>query len=355
MSAVKKKVSFILPSIGLGGAEKIFIELAGEINKNKNYEIELVYLTKLQNEYTLPEGLVTVCLNSKSTKAAFIPLLRYFRSSKPDVVFSGIGHLNIMLIVIKSLFNFTFKLFVRHSNILSESLPSDRHKQKLMLKLFRLYKKADKVIFQSQSMQDDFLNLIKLNNSYIINNPININKNHEASLAYNIDDSMRDTYLYVGRLSAVKQVDYLINEYSKLTSERTPKLLIIGDGDQRNKLEEMILERRLQDRVILLGAISNPYPYIKECRAMFLCSKTEGFPNVVLEAFSFNKPMLIKKHRGGTKEILDSLNLREFFLDRIDFNEIESLVSSFPKNIKERVIKRYDISSISLEYLDLIE
>jgi len=97
----------------------------------------------------------------------------------------------------------------------------------------------------------------------------------------------------VGRLSREKAYERLIVIHQKLLNQGIRhKLLIVGDGPDREYLERLIRAMDLQDSVILAGYQSNPYPYMKKSRFLVISSYTEGLPVISMEALSLGVPVV---------------------------------------------------------------
>lgn len=97
----------------------------------------------------------------------------------------------------------------------------------------------------------------------------------------------------VGRLSAEKAFERLIVMHANLRKEGIRhKLLIVGDGADREYLERLIRATGTDDSVILAGYQSNPYPYMKKSRFLVNCSHTEGLPVIAMEALTLGVPMV---------------------------------------------------------------
>ena len=110
----------------------------------------------------------------------------------------------------------------------------------------------------------------------------------------NIDDFSFDekipTIVSVGRLSTQKRFDRLIEAHKLLLDEGLfNKLLIIGEGDERENLEQIIRTLGVQETVTLSGFKSNPYPYIKRADLLACSSDYEGFSSFVAEGLILGK------------------------------------------------------------------
>ena len=76
-----------------------------------------------------------------------------------------------------------------------------------------------------------------------------------------------DYFLSIGRFTKQKNYPYLINEFEKFSKNFTEiKLLIIGEGEKKNKLKKIIKQKNLNNRILLLNKTENVFQYMKNCR-----------------------------------------------------------------------------------------
>lgn len=110
--------------------------------------------------------------------------------------------------------------------------------------------------------------------------------------------------LNVGRLHPQKGQMDIILAFAKIANEIEHNLIIIGEGELREVLQNKILELDLSKRIFLLGEMQSPYDYLHECELFVFASYYEGFPNVLLEAIS-SKTAVVSYKFEGYNEILD--------------------------------------------------
>lgn len=123
------------------------------------------------------------------------------------------------------------------------------------------------------------------------------------------------------------------------------KWYVVGDGPQRNELQEYINTNEMEDYFILLGASPNPYPLMKQCDVYVQTSRKEGFGLTVAEARILNRPVVCTEFRGsnaqikhGTNGLLTSFNPIEI-ADKIEtLLKNEELYRTIQKNQKEEKI-----------------
>src|SRR5690606_32684391 len=107
----------------------------------------------------------------------------------------------------------------------------------------------------------------------------------------------------------------------------TPLVLLgKGKGDQEARLRDSISELGLADRVMLLGYKTNPYPYIKNARALILTSDAEGLPRVLIEALLLGTPVISVDCPSGPREILRGV-LSDFLIPMEDESALASAIA----------------------------
>jgi len=110
--------------------------------------------------------------------------------------------------------------------------------------------------------------------------------------------------LNVGRLHPQKGQMDIILAFAKIVDKIEHNLIIIGEGELREVLQNKILELNLSKRIFLLGEIKSPYDYLHECDLFIFASYYEGFPNVLLESIS-SKTAVVSYKFEGYDEILE--------------------------------------------------
>ena len=130
-------------------------------------------------------------------------------------------------------------------------------------------------------------------NVYSLFNPLNSERIHiMAEQPVNLPEDV-PIICAVGRLSAEKGFDRLIQVHKSLVAKGyVHKLVIVGEGDERNKLETIIEQTATQESVMLVGYQSNPYPYIKNSSFLVCPSYSEGLGMVAMEALCLGIPVV---------------------------------------------------------------
>ncbi len=209
----------------------------------------------------------------------------------------------------------------------------------------RSFDKYNEIICVSDSSKQSY---IKLYHGGTVNREIRVLYNAldlssialraEEPISLNLPQGIN--FITVIRLSYEKTVDRIIYAADRLRAEGYNfNCLILGDGDEFGKLQRMILNYNLNDRIHMLGRIANPFPYMKKCD-WFLCpSSRESFALTLLESTALGTPVITTECGGpedviergkygiltenssegvylGMKKVLDDLTLLPYFVSK---------------------------------------
>lgn len=171
----------------------------------------------------------------------------------------------------------------------------------------KAYSKFDEVLCVSQTVKEGVEKKYNVKNARVLYNPINREKILKLSNE-KIDDiklSSKFKLISVGRLSEQKGYDRLLRVFKKLKSDGLDiELILVGNGDKYNELNEYIVENKLEKDVTLLGFKENPYKYVR-ASDLFICSSiSEGFSLVIGEAMAIGIPV-VSVDCPGPNEVLD--------------------------------------------------
>lgn len=163
------------------------------------------------------------------------------------------------------------------------------------------------------------------------------------------------TIIAVGRLDPIKGFDRLIEGISKLNFDF--QLNIIGEGKQKEKLEELIKSKNLEKKVSLLGFKDNISEYLANSHLQVISSLTEGLPLTLLEGI-MNSSIIISTPVGGIVEILD----KDYLLKIEDFsNKITDIYDNYEMYCEDFKLKheffkeKFDFNNYSKNLLEYYE
>lgn len=298
-----KKILFIVPHLRSGGAEKVTKLIFDYFNNLESWNSNLVVIEgqgkQVGNIYNL---------GKKRLRNSIFPIVKIIANQKPDIIFTSFGYITILLSILKIFFK--FKLVARESNTLSQKMKEFSIFRKLFYRFSYkyLYHQCDVVIAQSLVMKDDLLQFLSESTREKLVLIPNFTKENSRLLP-NVD-SMKENYspnfklVSVGRLTLQKGFDACIEMVSRLTHKCS--LDIYGEGPDKENLINLIKKCGLTEQVRLLGNISreNLLIQFQEYDYLLLCSRYEGFSNVMLEALSVGLPVIAREGLGGIHEAI---------------------------------------------------
>lgn len=207
-----------------------------------------------------------------------------------------------------------FKVGIFHAGIEQYGLYTGR----LSLMLYRfLFPKLDRLECVCKSIQTSMISnyknisLSKIGVTYNVHFKEELVRKSEEPLEVVDSDIFKTkTILFVGRLEAIKAPERIIKSLalSKLKDEY--QLVFVGadnNGYQR-KLEKIVEDVKLKERVHFLGPKSNPYKYMSHSNMLVLSSKNEGLPGVLIESLLIGTPIISTNSSIGIWEILGCEN-----------------------------------------------
>ena len=323
----KIKITFILPSLAGGGAQKVILNILKAINKSR-FDPELIVFNKSGPLVGLiPPYVKVINLKKKRLRNSIIPLIKYFFLKKPKIIFSTLGHDNLFLIAIRFILPRETKIIIREANTLTSNIKLMKYSSlmELMYKIF--YKKSDKIIALSKAMAEELKKEFKVlpKNIKIIYNPVDlkdIRSNIKKIKRFKLN---KICYISAGRLVKQKGFDRLILAISKLSNNS--HLTIMGEGPELVNLKKIVKENNLVSKVSFIGFQKNPWEWYAGADIMLVSSYWEGLPNSVIEALACGCKIISVDGLGGVKDI-KSLSSK---------NKVK--IKSFPDNFLEELKK----------------
>ena len=321
------RILHIIDSLNTGGAEFL---VANVVNSMKEHEHRIVVLVEGNDYQDLLEGIRIDCLNYSSKlglPSAKRQLKRIIKEHKTDLIHS---HLLTATFVARQARPATIPLLFSVHNILSKSA-FEASQLSYYLEKYS-YKEDHHALFVSDEARKDYDNVIGIKGAYSVLPNFVSDEFFDPEWERN-DHSLNDpvSLVAVGSLKEQKNYSFLIK--SLRTFNPNIELHIIGKGPLKEKLEEQIRQSGMEDRVKLLGGISEVYRVLKNYDLFIMASRYEGFGIALTEAMAAGLPTLISNaptlvslsdgassefelgnesdFREKLQELIDNQNLRE--------------------------------------------
>lgn len=298
------RLLIVVPALCKGGVERLVSVLSKEwIN---NHQVKIIVFDKTNIAYSYGGDLIDLKLPSKvgiffklfQLLRRTIQLIKLFRQNKPDHIISFSETANFPSIFAAYLSGKLKKLKISvHADI------------KIMPKFHSflipyLYRIPQKIIAVSKGVSYALINLgISKNKIKVINNPLpastpSISKPLPRPLGAPIN-----YILGVGRLDKYKGFDLLIEAFSKIRGPNL-HLVILGEGEERETLENIVLSKGISKSVHLLGLVKDIWPWYRNAKLFVSSSLSEGWGNVIVESMSQGCPVVAFDCDFGPREII---------------------------------------------------
>ncbi len=308
-----KKILFVLPNLGGGGAERVFVNIANGFFAN-GIETELL-LGKKAGVYfdILNPGIPVHELGTNSFLGYLKKLPPFLKKNLYSHIFTTSDYINVSLIIVKKRFHLT-PLIILNQQYSNPSSTSVRFlKERFLLTVIHRFftHRADKIITASEDglkwLQQKTTK--KLPQALVIHNPVfddNIFIKATEKISFPFETGGKKILLNIGRLVKQKDQLTLIKAFKALPNAEGYILIILGVGPEEKLLKNVIRKMQLEQNIFLIGFDKNPYRWINNCDLFILSSVNEGFGNVIVEAMALGKTTVSTDCPTGPAEILKS-------------------------------------------------
>jgi glycosyltransferase involved in cell wall biosynthesis len=341
-------VALLMANLKGGGIQRIMLHLARAL-ADRGHRVDLV-LYKAQGEFresvpsairvfaletaprwmgglhafrAAPEHLIHLALpvllplKSHGALRCLPALVRYLREERPAVLLSAEPDLNLVALWARRLAGVSVRTVISEHIHLPSHL-RDRAKRRkwrwrfIVPLLRRTYPEADCIIAVSNGVADDLRTLGGLPPELVttVYNPVvdsELAKKAEAPIDHAwFVPGAPPVIIAIGRLTEQKDFPTLLQAFAQVRAQRQARLLLLGEGEMRRKLEALARELGVDQDVSLPGFMSNPFAYMARAAVFALSSAYEGLPGVLIEALACGCPVVSTDCPSGPAEILEN-------------------------------------------------
>jgi glycosyltransferase involved in cell wall biosynthesis len=303
MAQPKTKIAIVSHSLGLGGAER-FSGLLSQMLGELGYEIHNILIEdKIAYDYAGPiYNMGKICENDNAIWRKIrkgILLRRYLKENAIQIVIDNRSRpIFIRELLAKWIYGKRDRIYVVHSFRMRNYFPETAWAARW------LYSDARKLVCVSKAIEHEIATRYGLHNAATVYNPV-------PDITLPTDDSTNihgDFILFFGRLDdKVKNFGLLLEAFahSKI-GEKGIRLVIMGDGPDKDFIRHATDEYHLGESVILLPFEKNPYAIVKQAKFTVLTSRYEGFPMSIIESLALGIPVVSVDCESGPAEIIQN-------------------------------------------------
>ena len=294
-----KRTMFFVSSLGDGGAQRV-ISILSEKMAQSDMDVEIVTYLDVPIIYTINPKVKVTCVEKCTGKKDIVRNLLWLRSyfkKYAKIVLSFLAPFNMIALVATMGTKVPIVVADRNDPAKVPVNPLIRFGRDV------LYGLADHVVVQTEANKAYFKRLQK--KTTVIYNPVDLKEYTGTAL----NTEKEKVIVTAGRLMPQKNQKMMVDAFEKI-AKKFPEyqLVIYGEGDYRSELEEYIVSKRLQDKVLLPGSVTDLYEKIMRASLFVLSSNYEGMPNALIEAMCMGLPVISTKVSGATDLIQHGKN-----------------------------------------------
>ena len=369
-----KHVAFFMPSLMGGGVERVLLRLAiGFAERGCKVDLVVAKAQRSSLEGTaaggsylaqVPESVRVVDLGHSRIFFSLPGLVAYLRREKPDAILSGMEHVNLITIWAKLLARVETRVVIGIHNTESVCREGSAFKRQLIrASLKRFWGYADGIVAVSKGVADDYAPYMDIPREAIrvIYNPA-----IAPAIVQQAGAEPRHPWfakkttpviVSAGRLTTAKNHMLLIQAMTAVHTQTGARLVIIGEGPERERLAAEIRRAGLEQAVDMPGFCDNPFSYMKRADAFVLCSAWEGLPTVLIEALYLGTPVVSTACPSGPEEILEGGKWGKL----VPVNDAGALARAIVETLREprrdlgvSRAEAFSVDNIISEYADVL-
>jgi glycosyltransferase involved in cell wall biosynthesis len=306
------RIAVVIHALAGGGAQRDTILLCNALVERGCAVSLLALHDKGVLASLLDPRIDIVTIPGRQVRYALPGLIKVLRDVAPGVVLSSEASLNVLSLAAVRLLRARLrpKLVMREvSSPTPAQADSPNFQNRVAYGLLRrLYRYADRIVTLTDGAKQDLVDNFSVAPAQISVMRINavVAPDTVERLARWDGEAGRDPNLIVsvGRLSREKGHMSLLQAVAQLDRDRPWRLALVGDGDERQRLERFAHENGVADRIVFAGYQPDPFSWLMRARVAVIPSRYEGFGNAIVEALACGTPVVATDCPYGPREIL---------------------------------------------------
>ena len=315
------KIHIFIAHMGIGGAERVCVNLANEFVK-KGHEVHIVVLN-LENDvntHLLDKKVQVHSLGVSRLRYSFLAMLQYVKKYRPPFLFVFGNEMAVILNKLKKVHLLNTPVIVRILNNVNISLSKEDNVSPIVENYLKKAQKqlADMqhVIAQCDAMKEMILDkgIVEENQLTVVYNPVSrelIEKVNTIRVPFAKREPDRVKEItFIGRIDPQKNLSHLLKAFAIVHGRMNhTQLRLVGDGHLTEQMKELAEQLGITDVVIFHGITSNMEEIYAKSDVVALSSEYEGMPNCLIEAIGCGIPIVSYDCPIGPREIVvDDVN-----------------------------------------------
>lgn len=306
-----KRLAVLISFSGDGGVERMVTNLCAEFANH--VQVDLLAL-KLDGGHAsrIPASVNLIRLKARHSWSSVREVAAYLREHRPDALLAAKDRAGRAALSAKRRAGADTPVFIRLGTNLSAALErKDRLSRWLRVApMRRRYPEATGVIAVSEGVRQDTIRItgIAPGRVHVIRNPVITSRlaGQAAEPAPHpwLAHKRGPVVLGMGRLTRQKGFDTLLRAFAAVRTDPPARLIVLGEGQDREPLDALARSLGVADRVLLAGFQKNPYAWLARADLFVLSSAWEGSPNALTEALALGIPCVSTDCPSGPSEIL---------------------------------------------------
>ena len=330
---------FFFSNFHIGGAQKVAINLINNLNiRDKSIKKIITINSSGPLKKTISDTIEIYDFKKKRLINSILEYIKFVKKNNVEKVFCVQPHLVIFCYFINLVLNKKIKIIARETNsnqVSSYRIFTFKEKIFLVIKNF-VYRKIHLIICPSKGLENEIIGKKKFISNFVDTKYLSVMKTKE-----------KNYILGIGRLVKQKRFSDLICAYKLINKEIKEKLIIIGEGPEKVKLNKLIKKLKLNQKIKILP-FKNYLNFLANCKIFVQTSAWEGMPNILIEAMVLRKKIVATNCFHGPKEILSNGKYGSL----CSVGNVEEISKKIIKVLKSRkpIVPNRFIKKFSLNY-----
>ncbi len=345
----------------------MMVNLINQMAINAELKIDLLLIRDSSDFLKLLSPEVNqIKLGSKHSATSIFPIKRYLQNNHPDAILVAKERAGKSVLIARFLAGKSSRVVLRLGTNLATAMQGKSWFARFIrfksIRVFYPHFSAIVAVSHGVARDTHRISGVSLDKIHVIHNPVITDKLLTLS---QVPPShpwlVEKTYpviLGIGRLTRQKGFDTLIRAFALINKTIHSRLIILGDGNQRQELVDLAKELGVGDRVDFPGFSDNPYSYLNAVDLFILSSRWEGSPNALTEAMALGTQIVSTNCPSGPSELLQEGDIAPLVavddVDAIADSAIRIMQNPIDKNHIKSAVADYHPAIAAKAYLNLL-